>query len=353
MLKNQYVAITLFLIACFSAMASAEEVEPKSSFISKVTEVSLKKKAQTAEIKSTNPPALLSSTNSGGTDEFTIGVYLFNVRDVNTGKGTFTSDFCIWSQSTNTGNIISELQFANAERVVWAVEGGAESQALNCIKRCGTGTFRMQWGLHDYPNDFQKLKIAIDYTLVDSSKIILKPDLLNSGISKENIPLGWAFKSFKIEPVSIVLSSNLGDSSLGNGRGTFPGLEVTLEIGRNEAIEYWSMTIIAYATVIMMFLSFFIDVMNTSRLGILGAAFIACIISLRTSMGTINNFDNRVAWLHFIVIGFITFSVIITAVLAYLLHHKADPHKLRGYSMAMGIVMLGSFILTNYFLLRH
>jgi hypothetical protein len=353
MLKKQYIVLSLSLIACFSATASPEEESSKPPFASKVTDVSLKKKNSVVDVQSTNAPALITSTNAERPDEFTIGIYLFNVRDVNTGKGTFTSDFCIWSQSTNTGNIISELQFANAERVVWSVEGAPQVPGISCIKRCGTGTFRMKWGLHDYPNDSQNLKIAIDYTLEDSSKIILKPDLLNSGISKENLPQGWSFKSFKIEPVSLVLSSNLGDSTLGNARAAFPGLEVSLEISRNESIEYWSMTIIAYATVIMMFLSYFIDVTNTSRLGILGAAFIACIISLRTSMGTINNFDNRVAWLHFIVIGFITFSVIITAVLAYLLHHKADPHKLRGYSMAMGIVMLGSFILTNYFLLRH
>jgi len=353
MLKKQHIVLSLCLIACFSATASPEEESSKLPFASKVTDVSLKKKTSVGDAQSTNAPTLISSTNAERPDEFTIGIYLFNVRDVNTGKGTFTSDFCIWSQSTNTGNIISELQFANAERVVWAVEGAPNVPKLSCIKRCGTGTFRMKWGLHEYPNDSQKLKIAIDYTLEDSSKLILKPDLLNSGISKENIPQGWSFKSFKIEPVSLVLSSNLGDSTLGNGRATFPGLEVSLEIARNDLIEYWSMTIIAYATVIMMFLSFFIDCTNTSRLGILGAAFIACIISLRTSMAVINNFDNRVAWLHFIVIGFITFSVIVTAVLAYLTHHKFDPQKLRNYSMALGVIALCFFILTNFLLLRH
>jgi len=349
--RSIYLAISLLIFfgsVAFSAPEPAGNAVPVKS-----PEVTAKKTVQKGTVHASPSPSPISTTNAPVPEEVTLGVYLFNVRDVNTGRGTFTSDFCIWSRSTNTGNIISELQFANAERVVWSIEGKPEVQGVNCIKRCGTGTFRMKWELRDYPDDVQKLNILIDYTLKDSSKVTLKPDLLNSGVSKENIPQGWKFKSFKLEPVTVDITSNLGDSNLGNGRGVFPGLELSLEVAREESMEYWEMTVIAYSTVIMMFLSFFIDCTNTSRLGILGAAFIASIISLRTSMATMNTFDSRVSWLHFTVMGFITFGVICTAVLAYLHHNRVDAHKLRIYSMIIGVITLGVFVLFNYLLLKH
>ena len=275
----------------------------------------------------------------------TIGLYLFNIRDVSSGRGTFTSDFCIWSQSPSVGNIIGELQFANAERVVWAVEGRPEVKGLNCIKRSGTGVFRMTWNFNNYPHDSQKLRILINYTLKDSSKVILTPDRASSGISKTNLPSGWSLKGFNMEPTKLVYDSNLGDPNLGSGHGEFSGLETTIDIERKDPSEYWMMTLIAYATAFMFMISFFIDLSNTSRFGLLGAGFIACVISLRTSLAARGTFGTSIDWLHLTVMGYIILSVICTAFLSYLVHHKVDTHKIRTYSWVLGGLTSASFFL--------
>jgi hypothetical protein len=283
-------------------------------------------------------------TNSPATPEtVTIGIYLFNIRDVSSGKGTFTSDFCIWSHSSSAGNVIGELQFANAERVVWAVEGRPEAKGLNCVKRSGTGTFRMQWNFRNYPNDEQKLHILLNYTLKDDSKVVLVPDRENSGVSKTNIPSGWRLSDFSMEPVTLAFDSNLGDPGIGAGHGEYSGIDTTIGILRVDPSEYWMMTLIAYATAFMFMVSFFIDSTNTSRLGLLGASFIACVISLRTSLAAIGTFGTRIDWFHLVVMGYIIFAVICTAVLNYLAHHNVTARQVRNYSMITGIVTSVSF----------
>lgn len=292
-----------------------------------------------------NEPKGIAANAAATPEVVTIGLYLFNIRDVSSGKGTFTSDFCIWSQSASAGNIIGDLQFANAERVVWSVEGRPEVKGLNCIKRSGTGVFRMSWNFNKYPYDTQKLHIPINYTLKDDSRVVLIPDQASSGISKTNLPSGWKLKSFSMEPAKLAFDSNLGDPNLGNGYGEFSGIETTIGIERVDPSEYWMLTLIAYATAFMFTVSYFIDCSNTSRMGLLGAAFIACVISLRTSLAVIGVFGTSVDWVHLVVMGYITFAVICTASLNYLLHHGISANKVRNYSMVIGILSAASFFL--------
>jgi hypothetical protein len=286
-------------------------------------------------------------TNAGAVGEapktVTIGLYLFNIREVSSGRGTFMSDFCIWSQSEEIENILGELQFANAERVIWSNEGRPEINGLNCVKRSGTGTFRMHWNFQNYPRDTQTLHIQINYTLKDDSKVVLVPDQVNSGISKANLPSGWRLRDFHMEPTKLAYDSNLGDPGLGNSYGEFSGIETTTSITRADPSEYWMMTLIAYATSFMFMISFFIDTSNTSRMGLLGASFIACVISLRTSLAAIGKFGTSIDYLHLVVMGYITFAVICTAVLNYLMNHNLNAKQVRKCSMIIGVLTSISF----------
>jgi len=292
-----------------------------------------------------NPPKGAATNAVAGPDVVTVGIYFFNIRDVSSGRGTFTSDFCIWSQSTLPENILGELQFANAERLVWSVESKPEVTGLNCIKRSGTGVFRMSWNFKTYPHDIQTLRIPINYTFKDSSKVILVPDQGSSGISKANIPPGWKLREFSIQPTKLKVDSNLGDPNLGTGYGEFSGIETTIGIERIDPSEYWMMTLIPYATAFIFTISFFLESTNTSRLGLLGAAFIACVISLRTSLAVIGVFGTSVDWLHLVVMGFITFAVICTAGLNFLHTHNNVPAKtIRHVSMILGLLTAASFL---------
>ena len=64
----------------------------------------------------TQPPAKANpaATNAVAPHTATVGMYLFDLRNLNPAAGTFTCDFWIWSQSQDAANIISDLQIGRA-----------------------------------------------------------------------------------------------------------------------------------------------------------------------------------------------------------------------------------------------
>jgi hypothetical protein len=304
----------------------------------------------------TQPPAKANpaATNAVVPHTATVGMYLFDLRNLNPAAGTFTCDFWIWSQSQDAANIISDLQFINAERVVWYVEGKPDAKGINCYKRRGTGTFRTVWRLADYPFDAQKLVIALEYSLRDSSKLILQPDTTNSGISDKNLPPDWKLTGFSIKPENVVFASNLGDPNLQSGHGDFSRLIATVDIARNNPAEFWGLTSTAYVAAILMLFSFFMDAeLAGTRYALLGAAFLATVLSLKTTVSGLGEFGTRADQIHFIVIGFIFGALVCTLILNTLFHRKVDPHKIRIYSAFGALAFFVAFILSNIILLRH
>jgi drug/metabolite transporter superfamily protein YnfA len=326
-------------------LSNAEAVEGTGSG----PQASADKNSQGAAVKA-NPVA----TNAVTPHTATIGMYLFDLRNLNPAAGTFTCDFWIWSQSQDAANIISDLQFINAERMVWYVEGKPDAKGVNCYKRRGTGTFRTNWRLADYPFDAQKLVIAMEYSLRDSSKLILQPDTTNSGISDKNLPPDWKLTGFSIKPENVVFASNLGDPNLQAGHGDFSRLIATVDISRNNPAEFWGLTSTAYVAAILMLFSFFMDAeLAGTRYALLGAAFLATVLSLKSTVSGLGEFGTRADQIHFIVIGFIFGALVCTLILNTLFHRKVNPHKIRIYSAFGGLVLFVAFILSNIILLRH
>ena len=295
-----------------------------------------------------------AATNAVAPHTATIGMYLFDLRNLNTAIGTFTCDFWIWSQSQDGANVISDLQFINAERVVWYVEGKPDAKGLNCYKRRGTGTFRTHWALAEYPFDTQKLLITMEYSLRDSTKLVLEPDTANSGISAKNFPPEWNLTGFSLKPENVVFDSNLGDPNLQSGHGEFSRLIATVGISRKDPSEFWGLTSTAYVAAILMLFSFFMDAeLPGTRYALLGAAFLATVLSLKTTVSGLGEFGTRADQIHFIVIGFIFGALVCTLALNTLCHHQVTPHKIRVYSAYCALVFLVAFVISNLLLLHH
>ena len=285
----------------------------------------------------------------------TIGIYLIDLRDLSPAKGTFTCDFWIWSQSTGPENILGELQFVNAERVTWYAEGKPEVKGMNCFKRRGTGVFRMGWNLKNYPYDAQVLPIQMEYTLRDAAKVKLLPDTANSGVTTRNLPLGWTMSGFQLEPDTVTFTSNLGDPNLGLGHGEFSRVTALIDLSRRDTVEYWTLVSSAYVALVMMLVSYFMEIDKpASRFALLGASLFASVISLRSALAGLGNFGTLADKVHLLVIGFILFSLATTIVLSQLHHRGVDDKKLRLGSIVMAGVVALTFACINLTLvLRH
>lgn len=301
------------------------------------------------------PAAAAMATKPAPVETATVGIYLIDIRDLSPAKGTFACDFWIWSQSTGSENVLSELQFVNAERVTWYAEGKPEVKGMNCYKRRGTGVFRMGWNLKNYPYDAQVLPIQMEYTLRDAAKMVLLPDTANSGVTTRNLPFGWTMTGFELEPDTVVFSSNLGDPNLGNAHGEFSRLTAMIDLSRRDTAEYWTLVSSAYVAVVMMLVSYFMEIDKpASRFALLGASLFASVISLRSALAGLGNFGTLADRIHLLVIGFILFSLGVTITLSQLHHRGIDDKKLRLGSIVMAGVVAVSFACINLVLvLRH
>jgi len=282
----------------------------------------------------------------------TVGIYIMNIREMSPARGTFSCDFWIWAKTTGQENILADLQFLNAEKVIWYTETKPEIAGMTSYKRRGSGTFRMNWNLKHYPYDSQVLPIQMEYSLRDSSKIILKPDTENSGINSENIPQDWTVKTFALKSETSTYASNLGDPTLGPAKGSFSLLTAVIDMTRHDAQEYWSIVSIAYVAVVMMLVSFFSDVHTPQRLTLLGAALFANIISMRSAFLGLGTFGTMADQFHLLVAAFIVLSLAITVVFTVKCHHGDDPKRLRYWSMWLGLMVGILFAACNIWLVR-
>ncbi len=302
------------------------------------TSASVKTPAQ-----ATPPPVLETAT---------VGIYIMNTRDMSPARGTFSCDFWIWAKTTSQENILADLQFLNAEKVIWYTETKPEISGMTSYKRRGTGTFRMNWNLKHYPYDSQVLPIQMEYSLRDSSKIILKPDTENSGINRENIPPDWSVRDFTLKSETSMYTSNLGDPALGQAKGSFSLLTAVIDMTRHDSQEYWSLVSIAYVAVVMMLVSYFTDVHTPQRVTLLGAALFANIISMRSAFLGLGTFGTLADQFHLMVAAFIVLSLAITVAFTVRCHHGDDPKKMRYWSMMIGVAVAILFAACNVWLVR-
>jgi uncharacterized membrane protein YozB (DUF420 family) len=293
--------------------------------------------------QATPPPVLETAT---------VGIYIMNTRDMSPARGTFSCDFWIWAKTTSQENILADLQFLNAEKVIWYTETKPEIMGLTCYKRRGTGTFRMNWNLKHYPYDSQVLPIQMEYSLRDSSKVILKPDTENSGINRENIPPDWSVREFTLKSETSIYTSNLGDPALGQAKGSFSLLTAVIDMTRHDSQEYWSLVSIAYVAVVMMLVSYFTDVHTPQRLTLLGAALFANIISMRSAFLGLGTFGTLADQFHLMVAAFIVLSLAITVLFTVWCHKGDDHKKLRNWSMMIGVAVAILFAACNVWLVR-
>jgi hypothetical protein len=292
------------------------------------------------------------ASSSPAIETATVGIYIMNLREMSPARGTFSCDFWIWAKTTGQENILADIQFLNAEKVIWYTETKPEITGMTSYKRRGSGTFRMNWNLKHYPYDSQVLPIQMEYSLRDSAKIILKPDTENSGINSENIPQDWTVKAFALKSETSTYASNLGDPALGPAKGSFSLLTAVIDMTRHDAQEYWSIVSIAYVAVVMMLVSFFTDVHTPQRLTLLGAALFANIISMRSAFLGLGTFGTMADQFHLLVAAFIVLSLAITVVFTVKCHHGDDPKRLRYWSMWLGLVVGILFAACNIWLVR-
>ncbi len=285
--------------------------------------------------------------------EVKVGVYLLELRDVSLADRTFKADFWLWSQTPDATDILGDLQFLNAERVTVYSEVLLEVDGVKWTKRRLSGVFRHNYDLRQYPFDQQTLGIDLLYAGKDARRLVLVPDAPNSGFDGEAAPPGWKIDGFAVDAENVVYASNLGDPALAVSRSEHSGLDVRIGVTRTETAEFWKLMSSLYIGVILLGVSFFLDVdAPAARYAMLGGAMFAIVLSLR-SVGVALGVDGTaIEAMHYFALGLMVMATLVTLKGNILARRGVSLDKLRVWNYACAGVFLAVFAAANWWVFR-
>lgn len=300
-------------------------------------------------------PAPVATPNPApaGPEEVKVGLYLLEVRDVSLADRTFKADFWLWSQAKGSQSVLDDLQFLNAERVTVYSELLLDIDGVKWTKRRLSGVFRQRYDLQHYPFDQQKLVIEMLYAGKDARRLVLVPDAPNSGFDAAAAPSGWKIAGFEIAAENVVYASNLGDPALAVSRSEHSGLDASVTVARTEIAEFWKLMASLYIGVILMGVSFFLDVdAPAARYAMLGGAMFAIVLSLR-SVGVALGMDGTaIEAMHYFALGLMVMATLVTLKGNILVRRGVSLDKLRLWNYGCAAVFLAVFAAANWWVFR-
>ena len=284
-------------------------------------------------------------------------LYDFNVRD-----STFGVEFWLWSLELADGhNLLLSSSFANAASVVRSpievrkksTDEGEKKLFIQSVR----GTFRHDWSLADFPFDQQNLRIILQEDRQESSELLLVPDVVNTDVDAEILD-GWRVDNWSLRPGQRLYQSRFGDEVKGaEPLSRYSRLLMTIQVSRISAAALWRLCAAPLAAVMLVLLSYFIDVSLPgalpARAGLVGASLFAEIISLRAFAGEVGNETGLtlIEALHLRAIVYTLLAATITSIQCFQLSRSVGVRAMRRldrFAALVSSLVLIVLVLTSF-----
>ncbi len=198
------------------------------------------------------------------------GIYINSLYDFKLEDKSFVTDFWIWLIYRN-----DSLQFENAtdipgsKSVDFSHYAREKKAGLNWVTQKCKAEVMYDWDVSKFPFDRQLLRIAIESSEYDTSKLVFAADIINSRIDASVNSKEWRIDSFNIKSAVRVYKTTYGDPEL-SGKSSYPQVVATISMVRNNS---WRMLIKlltgAYVAFLISCLVFFVSSENQdSRFGL-------------------------------------------------------------------------------------
>lgn len=307
---------------------------------------------------------LFSTTSQAQEKQTKYGIYLTQLGDFNFKAKTFSATFWIFTVVPNKDEkILSSLEFTNSTQAT--VTNQSEEQIPDrgfWYQQRIRGTFRHDWDISRYPFNRQVLSIEIEGS-EDLDRLLIKPDIFNSGFDPGIRLDGWQITSFNVRDRKKAYTSSFGDPRLAPGSKTEYG-QVVLEIVVDQ-IDVSSFLTMIITPLISMLLALFTYLLMseqiallTTRLNLLAGSIFAIVISMRSVAGELGSITsiNLVDVVHIVAIFYVT-SAIIDAIYCWWLIErngvsfaitKKRSNIIASVSTVMAIIILAVFFVRSY-----
>lgn len=263
-------------------------------------------------------------------------VILTNVSGLNLAAGTFNATFYL-SLACDRPCEVSEWDVLDAQslkRTVIAEENGATWWVV-------TGTFTLNPQLRLFPFDTQKLSIEIEHRLLDSSELVLVPNVEASEVAPEVRIAGWEKEAFEFTSSTTAYRSLSADYS----RATF-----TQPVSRSTMASitkyYVPLVIFILVGAATLFLSRFEVQIGTSAAALVGLT----VFYLATS-GGVGSIGYLTVWDLSLIVGYVVLGLVMACGVIGTRRTDAGRYETpegeaearrmrRGFLLAAGLVMV-------------
>lgn len=165
-------------------------------------------------------------------DTVKVGAYIISVHDINFHEKEYTVRFWLWFVYDNPNfDFSKQLDIPNAKSIEppEIIMDSIDGKAWAIMKmKC---TMKERWDVKDFPFDRQHLKVQIENTLFDNTKLVFTPDDKGSQFDRAEAIDGWEINNFKVSNGDNDYETGFGDESTASQ--VFSAFRIEMDIDRD------------------------------------------------------------------------------------------------------------------------
>lgn len=273
---------------------------------------------------------LLTSTGSAQPDTCKMGVYINSIYDFKLDDKSYMADFWMWMNYKNDSlRFENNIEITNSKTSDFSHYSMEKKGEWNWAAQKCRAQLTHQWDVSKFPFDKQYLRIEIEDSQTDTSKLVYQADIKNSKIDTGFNSNEWHIENFSLKAGVRTYETTYGNPGL-SGKSSYPRMLVEITIRRNNSwIKLIKLLTGAYVAFLISCIVFFVS--NESQ----DSRFCLCVGGIFAAIGnkyivesvvpssTSNTLMDNVHSLTFIFILFIT----IVMVVSLYLYQSGDERK--------------------------
>lgn len=215
-----------------------------------------------------------------------LGVFVYQLYDLDSNKGTFSANISYWTKANNEKNLpLNEIEVGEIytkfpviqDSNIWTAPIGDDT--VFSIQKLGA-TFLHNYDLRKFP--FDKQTLTINFELPENTdKFIIIPDI-EANINKKIDLAGWTVNGFHL-----IVSEQSHETNFGwtlDKRGVaYSRMTVEINVQRNAILLFFKLSLGLFAAVALALLSTLIrtDIEDhfSARIGLIGGSLLAVIVN--------------------------------------------------------------------------
>lgn len=208
------------------------------------------------------------------------GIYINSLYDFKLEDKSFVTDCWLWLIYRNDSlNFENTLDISNSKSAEFSHYDREKKGSLNWVTQKCKAQVMYEWDVSRFPFDRQLLRIEIESSEYDTSRLVYIADTINSKIDAAVNSREWRIEQFNVRNDVHTYSTTYGDPEL-SGQSSYPRLTAEVEIVRNNSWRMLTKMLTgAYVAFLISCLVFFVSSENQdSRFGL-------CVGGLFAAMG--------------------------------------------------------------------